>query len=93
MIIKKAPHAPLGAVGGGMAALPPWWEAHASFDACGKSGMSRRRGGVAGSAWPLGGMCRKFSNARTEGERISEFPAYATAMRREPAVNFLLGIW
>ena len=85
--------ATLGAVGGGMAALPPWWEAHASFDACGKSGMSRRRGGAAGSAWPLGGKCRKFSNARTEGERISEFPAYATAMRREPAVNFLLGIW
>ena len=55
MKIKQDPHAPLGAVGGGMAALPPWWEAHASFDACGKSGMSRRRGGAAGSAWPLGG--------------------------------------
>ena len=40
--------APSGAVGGGMAALPPWWEAHASFDACGKSGMSRRRDGAAG---------------------------------------------
>ena len=84
--------APSGAVGGGMAALPPWWEAHASFDACGKSGMSRRRGGAAGSAWPLGGMGREFSNARSVAERISEFPTYATAMRREPSVTFLCGI-
>ena len=47
-------NAPLGAVGGGMAAVPPWWEANASFCVYAKSGMSRRRGGAAGSAWPLG---------------------------------------
>ena len=93
MKIKKDPHAPLGAVGGGMAAVPPWWEAHASFDACGKSGMSRRRVGAAGSAWPLGGKGQAFRNVPTKGRLFAECLTLATAMRREPAVNFLLGIW
>ena len=72
--------------------MPPWWEAHASFDACGKSGMSRRRGGAAGSAWPLGGMVRESSNVPTEGRLFAGFPIHATAMRREPAVIFHWGI-
>ena len=72
--------------------MPPWWEAHASFDACGKSGMSRRPEGAAGSVWPLGGKVRGFSNVPTEGRLFAEPPALATAMRREPAATFLLGI-
>ena len=91
MKIKKDPHAPLGAVGGGMAAVPPWWEAHASFDACGKSGMSRRRGGAAGSAWPLGGKGQAFRNVPTKGRHTAECLPLATAMRREPAVIFCIG--
>ena len=84
--------APSGAVGGGMAALPPWWEAHASFDACGKSGMSRRSGGAAGSAWPLGGKVRGFSNVPTKGRLFAKPPILATAMRWEPVETFLLEI-
>ena len=76
-----------------MAAVPPWWEANASFDACGKSGMSRRCGGAAGSAWPLGGKGQAFRNVPTEGRLFAECLPLATAMRREPAVIFLLGIW
>ena len=76
-----------------MAAVPPWWEANASFDACGKSGMSRRREGAAGSALPLGGKGQEFSNVPTKGRLFAEFLILATAMRREPAVIFLLGIW
>ena len=81
-------NAPSGAVGGGMAALPPWWEAHASFDACGKSGMSRRRGGAAGSAWPLGGKGQALRNVPTEGRLFAECLSLAPAMRREPSVIF-----
>ena len=92
MIIKKDPHAPLGAVGGGMAALPPWWEANASFCVYAKSGMSRRRGGAAGSAWPLGGKGQAFRNVPTKGRLFAECLILATAMRREPAVFFLWGI-
>ena len=89
----KDRNAPLGAVGGGMAAVPPWWEANASFCVYAKSGMSRRRGGAAGSAWPLGGKGQAFRNVPTKGRLFAECLTLATAMRREPAVIFLLGIW
>ena len=76
-----------------MAAVPPWWEANASFCVYAKSGMSRRRGGTAVSAWPLGGKGQAFRNVPTKGRLFAECLPLATAMRREPAVIFLSGIW
>ena len=91
MKIKKERNAPLGAVGGGMAAVPPWWEANASFCVYAKSGMSRRREGAAGSAWPLGGKGKAFRNVPTKGRLFAECPTLATAIRMEPAVIFFKG--